>query len=131
MFENAQIICFLDILPIRPGHLLLVPKKHYARLSQLPDEIAREMGNILPSLSRSLCRAMDQNDFNVVSNNGYAQIVHHLHIHLVPAPNFKKNEVRSGWSSIVGREELDDEEGAIIATRIRLEMDKETRTSKL
>lgn len=131
MFESDTALGFLDILPIRTGHILLIPKKHYARLSHLPDDIAREIGNILPSLSRSLCRAMDQKDFNVVNNNGYAQIVHHVHFHLVPAPNLNKNEVRSGWSSLVGREELDDEEGAIIAARIRLEMEKETRKSKL
>lgn len=80
--------------------------------------------------------ATGQPDFNVVSNNGYAQIVHHLHIHLVPAPflngsSNNKSSSRSGWASIIGREELDDEEGEILAKKIKEEMNKQIRLSKL
>lgn len=63
-----------DILPIRPGHLLVIPKLHYARVSHLPDEVSANLGRVLPRISRAMCRALDQPDYNIVSNQGYAQV---------------------------------------------------------
>lgn len=77
---------------------------------------------------------MNQPDFNIVSNQGYAQIVGHVHFHLVPAPRLNgggKGAVREGWASLVGREELDDEEAKEIVGRIKVELEKEERGSKL
>jgi diadenosine tetraphosphate (Ap4A) HIT family hydrolase len=44
VYEDAQVIAFLDTLPIRPGHTLLVPKAHHARLTDLPPELASALG---------------------------------------------------------------------------------------
>ena len=94
---------------------------------------------------------MNQPDFNIVSNQGYAQIVHHVspvppssarklksnfqqvHFHLVPAP-IQDSPTRSGWASLLGRDELDEEEALIIVEKIKTELKKEAdaeRQSKL
>ncbi|SCZ89940.1 BZ3500_MvSof-1268-A1-R1_Chr9g10648 [Microbotryum saponariae] len=127
VYEDEHVMAFLDILPIREGHLLVVPKAHYARVSQLPSLLSSHLGSVLPLLSRSLAKALKNPDFNIVSNTGYAQIVHHVHFHIVPAPNLNSssntststNPNRSGWASLVGREELDESEGEELARRIR------------
>ncbi|SGY13380.1 BQ5605_C010g05848 [Microbotryum silenes-dioicae] len=129
VYEDEHVMAFLDILPIREGHLLVVPKAHYARVSQLPSILSSHLGSVLPLLSRSLAKALKNPDFNIVSNTGYAQIVHHVHFHIVPAPNLNLNSSsstntstnanRTGWASLVGREELDESEGEELARKIR------------
>lgn len=49
-----------------------------------------------------------------------------VHYHLVPAPTRSPTDpLRSGWAAIIGRDELDDDEGEEIAKRIRVEVQKE------
>ncbi|MFH1456976.1 MAG: HIT domain-containing protein, partial [Patescibacteria group bacterium] len=38
VYEDENVLAFLDITPINPGHVLLIPKKHYENLYDLPDE---------------------------------------------------------------------------------------------
>lgn len=58
--------------------------------------------------------------------------MHHVHFHLVPAP-LPDSPVRSGWASILGRDELDEEEAKELCERIRaaLEDEKRRRGAKL
>ena len=76
-----------------------MPKRHYVRTTDMPDEIGAMIGAVLPRVSRAVCKAMDQPDFNIVSNNGafagcrsgltragHGQVVDHVHYHIVPAP---------------------------------------------
>lgn len=120
VYEDEFVMAFLDILPIRAGHLLVIPKKHFIKLTELPDELSAALGRVIPKISRALCIAMKQPDFNVVNNNGYAQIVPHAHFHLVPAPVFGASGKRKdGWASVLGRDELDDEEAKEIVIRIK------------
>ncbi|GAA5947476.1 hypothetical protein JCM3775_001147 [Rhodotorula graminis] len=141
VYDDEHVLAFLDILPIRPGHLLLVPRRHYERIPHLPDDLAAHLGRVLPRLCRALCRATGQPDHNLVSNQGYAQVVPHAHIHLVPAPTLSPSSSFSSSSSsstapaapttppsfrrLLGREELDDAEGAELARRIREELRRE------
>ncbi|KAK9899414.1 HIT-like protein [Cystobasidium minutum MCA 4210] len=125
VYEDANLVAFLDILPIRRGHTLLVPKEHHERLTDLPDAFSAEMGRILPRLCRAVCNATDQKDFNIVNNNGYGQVVPHVHWHIVPAPKLNEKDVSQkdsnlpiGFRELQRREELDDDEGEKLAKLI-------------
>ncbi|GAA5988280.1 hypothetical protein JCM5350_002841 [Sporobolomyces pararoseus] len=127
VYEDEHVLAFLDILPIRSGHLLVVPKQHYERVSNLSDEISAEIGRALPRVSRALCRAVDQPDFNIVSNQGYAQVVPHVHYHLVPAPRLNDSPPPSSTKRLLfsSRTELEDQDAEKLVRRIREELKKE------
>lgn len=61
--------------------------------------------------------------------------MHHVHYHLVPAPTTHATSYasRSGWASVLGRDELDDDEAAELVVKIKEELEKEAdqRSSKL
>ena len=54
VLETADAVVFLDINPVNPGHTLLVPRAHHARLEELPEELAAHAGSLLPRLCRAV-----------------------------------------------------------------------------
>lgn len=86
--EDEEVIAFLDIQPLHPGHVLVVPKEHYKNLFYVPEELAARTftvaKRILPGLREATgCRAV-----NLFSPNGAdgGQDVFHFHLHLIPVP---------------------------------------------
>ncbi|EPQ54736.1 HIT-like protein [Gloeophyllum trabeum ATCC 11539] len=138
--EDERVVAFLDIMPLRPGHTLVVPKRHEKRVSELPAEDAAAVGAAVSRVAGALVRAMGNTALNVVCNQEYAQAVDHVHYHVIPAPTFESsskvspvmNEPDKGprgrkvltqkemhRREFENREELDEEEGEELAKRIR------------
>lgn len=95
IYEDAEVMAFLDIKPINPGHTLIIPKKHFNNLLDVDDKILSKMMSITKKLSKKLMLITKADGFNVGINNfGVAgQIVNHLHIHIIPRFN------RDGYKS--------------------------------
>ncbi|KAK0645741.1 HIT-like domain-containing protein, partial [Cercophora newfieldiana] len=81
-------IAFLDIMPLSPGHILLCPRSHAPKLTDVSPSEARELGYHLRIISSAVVRATGVSDWNVVQNNGKAaaQVVEHAHFHVIPRP---------------------------------------------
>ncbi|KIK92505.1 hypothetical protein PAXRUDRAFT_829893 [Paxillus rubicundulus Ve08.2h10] len=77
LYENDKVIAILDILPLRAGHTLVIPKTHISRVSELPAEIAAAIGEAVSKLARSLTEALENTALNIVCNQEYAQSVPH------------------------------------------------------
>ena len=88
VYEDADTMAFLDLFPITRGHVLVIPKRHVDRLTDLREE---EYPTLLRTLSR-VCRMAERLslDYNVAVNQGTlaGQIVFHLHFHIIPRYNF-------------------------------------------
>lgn len=86
VFENDQVIAFLDINPFSSGHTLVVPKEPARTLNDLSDESAEALGRVLPRISRAVLSATGAKEFNVLQNNGSNayQSVPHVHFHIIP-----------------------------------------------
>jgi len=131
VFETDKVVAFLDILPIRPGHTLVVPKIHCPKLSDLPAEYGRAVGEALSIVAHAITGATDHPDLNVVCNQGYGQAVPHVHFHIVPAPRFgAAPPIETGTKGPLDhqtmvnaeyhrRKELDDDTGKDMANRIK------------
>ena len=83
-YEDAEAIAFLDIFPFTRGHLLVVPKHHVPRLTDLPES---EHAGYLRALA-NVCRRVERlsSDYNIALNQGAkaGQVVFHLHFHIIP-----------------------------------------------
>lgn len=86
--EDDEVIAFLDIQPLYPGHVLVLPKAHYKNLFYVPSDLAARTfataQQIIPGLRTATgCRAV-----NLFSPNGAdgGQDVFHFHLHLIPVP---------------------------------------------
>ena len=89
VFENDHVLAFLDIAPLAPGHTLVIPKERKAKLHELSDEAAAEIGRVLPRIARAVCKVAGTEDYNVLQNNGADafQSVFHVHFHVIPKPS--------------------------------------------
>ncbi len=77
-------MAFLDLFPFTRGHLLVVPKPHAERLTELP---AASQNSLIRTLD-TMCRRSERltPDYNVALNAGAAagQIIFHVHFHIIP-----------------------------------------------
>eukprot|EP01092_Planopodium_desertum_P000232 TRINITY_DN10309_c0_g1_i1.p1 TRINITY_DN10309_c0_g1~~TRINITY_DN10309_c0_g1_i1.p1 ORF type:complete len:146 (-),score=0.34 TRINITY_DN10309_c0_g1_i1:46-462(-) len=86
VYENEHVFSFLDINPLARGHCLVIPKKHYKRIDDMPAEVAASLFSVVPKIAASVLKATKTADFNLISNNGHhaGQTVDHVHLHIVP-----------------------------------------------
>lgn len=86
IYEDENVLAFLDIFPLSPGHLLIIPKEQKAYLHELSAESAAAIGRVLPRLARATMAATGATAYNLLQNNGAAahQAVFHVHFHLIP-----------------------------------------------
>lgn len=84
VLSDARFIAFLDHRPLFPGHVLLMPRRHVATLSELDDEQAGPLMRRAKRLSLAVERAVEAQGTFVALNNRVSQSVAHLHVHVVP-----------------------------------------------
>jgi histidine triad (HIT) family protein len=84
VYEDEATVAFLDLFPYTRGHLLVVPKRHGIRLSDLPATDQAALIRAVAELGRRLERLTS--DYNVGLNAGAkaGQVVFHVHFHIIP-----------------------------------------------
>lgn len=115
LYEDDQVLAFLDIGPLADGHTLVIPKERKAKLHELSEESAAALGRVLPRLCRAVLAATGASAYNVLQNNGAAahQAVDHVHFHIIPRIGGRGLGV--GWRS----GSLDDARARELVAKIR------------
>ena len=75
---------FLDLRPVFPGHVLLVPRVHVETLPELPADLLPALFGAAPRVAAAALPAMEADGTFVAMNNRVSQSVPHLHVHVVP-----------------------------------------------
>ena len=70
VYEDDQVIAFLDISQVTHGHTLVVPKKHYENIFVLDEAIAGELYKAVVKVSNILKKGLNLTDLNIINNNG-------------------------------------------------------------
>lgn len=84
VFEDRDTVVFLDHRPLFPGHCLLITKKHFATMSDLPDALLATAFVNVRMISEAVVSAMRAEGSFVAVNNRVSQSVSHFHVHIVP-----------------------------------------------
>ncbi|MFD1570612.1 HIT family protein [Halorubrum laminariae] len=84
--ETDDVLAFLDANPLAPGHTLVIPKAHAARVGDLDADLASAVFDTVAAITPEIEAAVDADGANVGLNDGEAagQEVPHVHIHAVP-----------------------------------------------
>jgi histidine triad (HIT) family protein len=89
VYEDEHTFAFLDIAPFEKGHVLVVPKNHATRLTDLQPEVLFPFIKAVQSVAALLLKKMPCDGFNLLQNNGVCatQVVPHVHFHVIPRWN--------------------------------------------
>jgi histidine triad (HIT) family protein len=82
--SDDEIVAFLDIRPLFPGHVLVAPRAHVETLTDLPLELVGPYFERVQRMARTVQQAMGAQGTFVAINNQVSQSVPHLHVHVVP-----------------------------------------------
>lgn len=86
IYEDDQVIAFLDISQATPGHSLVVTKKEYRNIFELPEEVASHIFKVVVKIAKAINFSLKPKGLNILNNNEETagQTVFHYHIHLIP-----------------------------------------------
>jgi histidine triad (HIT) family protein len=84
VLDEPECVAFLDIRPLFPGHVLLVPRTDVQTLADVPADLVAPLFQTAQRLSRAVEKAFAAEGTFVAMNNRVSQSVPHLHVHIVP-----------------------------------------------
>ncbi len=86
-FEDELVVCVMDVNPVNPGHLLVIPKRHAAGLHELDEDTGAHMFRVALRMQRALrVSGLPCDGVNLLLADGESawQDVFHVHLHVVP-----------------------------------------------
>lgn len=86
VYSDEEFYAFRDIHPAAPTHVLIIPRKHIARISEAGEEDAGLLGRMFLCANRiARQEGIDQDGFRYVisCNKNGGQLVFHIHLHLL------------------------------------------------
>jgi histidine triad (HIT) family protein len=128
VYRDELVSAFMDLQPVTPGHLLVVPNAHGAYMSDIDEDTAAQImrvGKRMNAAVRASGLHCDGVNFFVADGEAAMQEVFHVHLHVIP--RFKGDQfglrLPPGYPHRAARSELDAN-----ADRIRAQLDGEKAT---
>ncbi len=84
VLDEPDVLGFLDIRPLFPGHVLVIPKQHVETLADLAPALVAPLFLAVRRVAAAVEAAMESDGTFVAINNRVSQSVAHLHVHVVP-----------------------------------------------
>jgi len=86
IYEDKDFIAILDIAPVNPGHVLLIPKKHFQLLEEFPEDLAEKLILLAQRLIPKIKKTVRSDSVNFSLNDGKTagQLIPHVHFHIMP-----------------------------------------------
>lgn len=120
VFEDEDVVAFLDARPLFPGHTLVVPRRHHETLTDLPAETVGGFFARVQRIAGAVESGMAAAGSFVAANNKVSQSVPHFHVHVVPRN--RKDGLRGFfWPR---SRYADDAEAEAVAGRLRSELER-------
>jgi len=109
VYEDEQVLAFLDITPVNLGHTLVISKNHYTSLEDIPEDEFLAVMRIVKKLGNKIKTCLNLEGYNLGLNNGEVagQTVPHVHFHIMPR---KSGDGYQAWHGKEGysQEEMED-----------------------
>lgn len=86
VYQDDQALAFMDLFPLRPGHVLIIPRAHSVRVHEMAVEDRVHLIELANRIAAAMRRLDPTCDLNWIINDGKIadQHVPHVHLHLIP-----------------------------------------------
>ena len=92
VYEDADVMAFMNIRPANEGHTLIIPKQHYVDIFDIPEKLLEANHKVTKKIAVAVKKATKADGVSIVQQNGAAagQEIFHLHVHVIPRFEGKK-----------------------------------------
>ena len=101
VYEDEQLISFLDIAPIHEGHVLIVPKQHVDSIEKLTDDEIIDIMGVARKIVVALKDIYGNEGYSIMQNGGKFCDYGHAHFHVFP----RYDNDGFGWTYPEGKSE--------------------------
>lgn len=86
VYEDDDILAFMDIGPVVKGHTLVIPKAHHNPITETPVPVLQKLIAVVQRIARAQLQGLKADGINVSQANGRTagQVVPHIHFHIIP-----------------------------------------------
>lgn len=86
IYEDEDVMAFLDVNPVTYGHALVISKKHYPNFLSTPKEVMNKVMNVAQRIGQVQMEQLGAKGINILINckEAAGQEVPHFHVHVVP-----------------------------------------------
>ena len=92
IYEDSDLLAFLDINPTTNGDTLIVPKKHYKDFLEIDNMTLEKINNLSKKLYPIYKEKLNCDGLTLSNNLDYGQEIKHFHLHFIP--RYKNDEVK-------------------------------------
>jgi len=92
IFEDKDIMVFLDINPTTNGDTLIIPKNHYKDMFDVPRELLNHIEDKYKSIYQVYKKKLKCDGLTLTTNMDYGQEIKHFHMHFIP--RYKNDDVK-------------------------------------
>ena len=99
IYEDDNILAFMDIGPIAKGHVLVIPKQHSEMIIDTDQKILADIMIVAQKIAQAQIDGMGADGVNIMQANGVVagQVVPHIHFHIIP--RFKEDNINYNWQA--------------------------------
>ncbi|PWR72316.1 HIT family protein [Methanospirillum lacunae] len=103
ILENHEVYARYDKNPVSPGHLLIIPKRHFKSVFEATETELSALWNLIRVAKSYLDETFNPDGYNIGINDGSAagQTIMHLHIHLIPRYSGDMKDPRGGVRGVI------------------------------
>jgi len=100
VYEDDLVIAFFDIYPAVEGHTLVVPKKHFKDIYDIPEKYIERIASVCKKISLHYKKSLGVNAVNLIHGSGKnaQQDVFHFHVHIIPRYDAKKDNFKISYN---------------------------------
>lgn len=84
LYESDSVIAFLDAFPLAAGHCLVIPKKHYPKIQDMPSGVNTEVFDVVHKLVSKVDSLTSATLLAIHNGQKSGQEIPHVHVHLIP-----------------------------------------------
>ena len=86
VYEDSDVLAFLDISPVTKGHTIVIPKEHFESLLYCPKDVLGKVISVAQKIAQASITTLGAKGVNLVNNTNpiAGQTVMHFHVHVIP-----------------------------------------------
>jgi len=107
VYEDDEVMAFLDINPVQRGHTLVIPKRHFVDIWDIEAAVLTKVVAVTKQVAEKLATTLNTEGINTFTASGKpaGQEIYHFHIHVIPLGKGERTKFADYWLSKTSKAE--------------------------